>query len=104
MSATMVKKTTSVKLDQQAKEKAQKIFSQIGITMADAFNIFLHQVNLHKGLPFEVKIPNTLTAKVMEESLRGENIESFSMDEILELQKIRVNKSDDTEPTQAIQK
>ena len=43
-----IKETTSMKLDKVEKEEAKKIFKQLGLTMGEAFNIFLHQVNLLK--------------------------------------------------------
>lgn len=55
-------KTTSIytRVEPQLKEEAEKILSQLGIPMSNAINIFLRQVVLQKGLPFEVKIsPNT---------------------------------------------
>jgi DNA-damage-inducible protein J len=82
MSSTIVKETTSVKLDKVAKEEAQYIFNQLGLTMGEAFNLFLHQVSLHKGLPFEVKLPNKLTQKVIEEARQGKNIDDFSISEL----------------------
>ena len=82
MSSTIIKETTSVKLDKAAKDEAKRIFSQLGLTMGEAFNLFLHQVTLNKGLPFEVKIPNKLTKQVIEEARKGENIDNFSVDEL----------------------
>ena len=77
-----LKETTSVKLDKQAKENAKVIFKELGITMGDAFNIFLSQVNLHQGLPFEVKIPNETTQKTIEEARQGKDVDGFSFDEL----------------------
>ena len=82
MSETIVKETTSVKLDKAAKEEAKNIFNQLGLTMGEAFNLFLHQVSLNKGLPFEVKLPNKLTQKVIEEARQGKNIDDFSISEL----------------------
>lgn len=48
---------TNVYLDAEIKVKAQEIFKQYGMGLSDAFNIFLTQSVLEKGLPFEVKIP-----------------------------------------------
>lgn len=81
MSASL-KETTSVKLDKEAKEQAKLIFKELGITMGDAFNMFLSQVNLHHGMPFEVKIPNAATKKVIKEARLGENVNDFSLDEL----------------------
>ncbi len=35
-------------------KKAEKILGQLGIKPGDAFNMLLAQIELHKGLPFEV--------------------------------------------------
>ena len=77
-----IKETTSIKLDKEAKEQAKLIFKELGITMGDAFNMFLSQVNLHKGIPFEIKIPNDTTKQVIREARVGKNVHEFSLDEI----------------------
>ncbi len=82
MSSTIVKERTYLKLDKVAKEEAKCIFNQLGLTMGEAFNLFLHQVSLNKGLPFEVKLPNKLTQKVIEEARQGKNIDNFLISEL----------------------
>ena len=77
-----LKETTSIKLDKETKERAKVIFKDLGITMGDAFNMFLCQVNLHQGMPFEIKIPNDITKKVIKEARQGKNVEDFSLDEL----------------------
>jgi len=78
-----IKETTSIKLDVEVKAKAKEIFKELGITMGEAVNIFLSQVALHKGLPFEVKIPNKETIKAIEEARKGINMESSSIKEMI---------------------
>ena len=78
-----VKETTSIKLDVEIKAKAKEIFKELGITMGEAVNIFLSQVALHKGLPFEVKIPNKETIKAIEDARKGINMESISIEEMI---------------------
>ncbi|MDQ7084995.1 MAG: type II toxin-antitoxin system RelB/DinJ family antitoxin [Sulfurovum sp.] len=79
-----VKETTSMKLDVETKAKAKEIFKELGITMGEAVNMFLSQVTLHKGLPFEVKIPNDETKKAIEEARKGINMESVSLEEMIQ--------------------
>ncbi len=69
------KETTSMKLDREVKEKAKKVFKELGLTMGEAVNIFLSQVALQKGLPFEVKIPNDKTKQAIEDARQGVNME-----------------------------
>lgn len=78
-----VKETTSIKLDIEIKAKAKEIFKELGITMGEAVNIFLNQVALHKGLPFEVKIPNEETKKAIEDARKGINMESISIEDMM---------------------
>ena len=78
-----VKETTSIKLDVDIKNKAKEIFKELGITMGEAVNIFLSQVALQKGLPFDVKIPNKETQRVIEEAKKGINMEDTSIEEMI---------------------
>ena len=48
---------TQVRIDRDVKEQASALFSQLGIDMSGAVNLFLHQCLLHGGLPFSVELP-----------------------------------------------
>jgi DNA-damage-inducible protein J len=48
---------TQVRTDAEVKAAADSVFRKLGITMTDGINIFLRQVNLHGGFPFDVKLP-----------------------------------------------
>ena len=41
----------------ELKEQVEKVLSQLGIPMASAINLFLNQIVLHKGIPFDLKLP-----------------------------------------------
>ena len=67
----MTTEPTSLRLDVDAKEAAYAIFKKVGLKPTQAFNLFLKQVVLKGGLPFEVKIPNEETIEAMEELKSG---------------------------------
>lgn len=52
-------KTTNlyVRLEPGLKEQAEAILSQLGIPVSNAVNIFLKQVVMQRGIPFDVKLP-----------------------------------------------
>jgi DNA-damage-inducible protein J len=54
-------KTTNlnVRLEQGLKEQAEAVLGQLGIPVSNAVNIFLKQVVMQRGIPFEVKLPAT---------------------------------------------
>lgn len=45
------------RIEPELKEQSEKILSQLGIPMSNAIAIFLRQVVLSRGLPFDVKLP-----------------------------------------------
>lgn len=79
---TTARETTSIKLDKYTKEEAKKIFAKLGISMGDAVNMFLTQVTLNKGIPFEIKIPNDETQGVMKDILADKNIDKLDLKEL----------------------
>lgn len=65
----------TVRLDSQVKEDAEKLFSDLGMTLSSAFNIFLHQSLINQGLPFSVRreVPNKTTLAAMKEAIELAN-------------------------------
>ena len=75
---------TNVYLDKKTKEQAQEIFKQYGMGLSDAFNIFLTQSVMERGIPFEIKIPNDETAQTIQDAREGKNMTKISLDELKE--------------------
>lgn len=63
----------NIRMDAEVKKQAEALFSEIGMNMTTAINIFLRQSIRENGIPFELKInqPNTETIKAINE---GTNI------------------------------
>ena len=53
----MANVTTSIRMDADTKKKASELLNELGLDLSSAVNIFLRQVVLHGGLPFEIKYP-----------------------------------------------
>ncbi len=50
----------NVRVEENTKKEVDEILETLGINMSTAIDLFLHQVLLNRGLPFEVKVqPNT---------------------------------------------
>ena len=52
-------RTSSVyaRVEPEVKEQAEKILNELGIPMSNAVSMFLRQIVLQQGIPFEMKIP-----------------------------------------------
>jgi len=45
------------RVEPEIKEQVEQVLSKLGIPMANAINLFLHQIVLQKGIPFDIKLP-----------------------------------------------
>lgn len=65
------------------KQRAEAVLEQLGLSPTEAIRMFYTQIALRKGLPFEVKIPNSVTQNAMEDSRRGQKLRKHeSVDEL----------------------
>ena len=82
MTATTNKVRTNVYLDSDTKQKAQEIFKQYGLGLSEAFNIFLTQSVLQRGIPFEIKIPNDITLEAIKDARVNKNMTKVSLEDL----------------------
>ena len=62
----------TIRLDTELRQEAEALFSDLGMSLATAFQIFLKQAIQEQGLPFPVKKrqPNKVTLAAMKEALK----------------------------------
>ncbi|PIS45499.1 MAG: type II toxin-antitoxin system antitoxin, RelB/DinJ family [Ignavibacteria bacterium CG08_land_8_20_14_0_20_37_9] len=70
--------TIQARIDPSVKNKAQRILNKLNISMSEAISLFLTQVSLTKGIPFEIIIPNELTEETLRKSENGEELHEVS--------------------------
>ena len=66
------------RINPEIKAKAQKVLNSLNMSMSEAISVYLTQITLHNGIPFEIKIPNELTAGVLKKSEEGKELHSVS--------------------------
>ena len=77
--------TIHTTIDRQTKAKAQEILESLGMSMSEAVSVYFKQIVLHKGLPFEVKIPNEITLQTFKNTDKGIDLHpSKSVDDLFE--------------------
>ena len=64
----------TVRIDPDIKNKAAEYLKKMGLTTSEATRLFLHSVVLHKGLPFDLRLPNEKTATALQEAKKGKNV------------------------------
>ncbi len=84
-----MKTQTTIRVDQENYLQAKEILKYLGLTYSQAINVFNNMIVCHKGLPFELKMPDDETLAAMSEAknLVGDfvSIDEFakSLDEII---------------------
>jgi DNA-damage-inducible protein J len=78
----------NIRTDKDIKEQAEQIFSELGLSMTTAVNMFLRTTIRERGIPFALRldVPNETTAAAIEEGRRialDSNVKGYtSMDEL----------------------
>ena len=77
--------TIQTRVDPEIKRNAQEILSTLNISMSEAISLYLTQITLNRGIPFEIKIPNKITAKILSDSENGRELHRVSdVDELFQ--------------------
>jgi len=63
-----MKTQTTIRVDHDNYTQAKTILKYLGLSYSQAINMFNSSVVCHRGLPFEIKIPNDATLRAMEDA------------------------------------
>jgi DNA-damage-inducible protein J len=66
--------TIRARVQPELKDKVEYIFRKLGLTTTQAITLFYKQVELRKGLPFEVAIPNETTYRTFTNTDAGRDL------------------------------
>ncbi len=81
---------TQIRIEETTKKQAVELLEGLGLNLSEAVNMFLKQVILQRGLPFEVKYPEYKpeVLEAMEEAKRisrDPNVKGFTdIDDLFE--------------------
>lgn len=71
------------RVDPETKEQAEAILNQLGIPMSNAIGMFLKQIVMQRGIPFEMKLPASVPAVIDSMTKEQFNVElQKGMDDI----------------------
>ena len=75
----------SARISPEIKRNAESVFKELGLTATQAITLFYKQVELERGLPFAVRVPNSVTVNALKEARTGQGLESFNtLDDLFE--------------------
>jgi DNA-damage-inducible protein J len=69
--------TVRARVEPRLKSEVEDILSELGLTASETILLLYRQIKLRQGLPFEVAIPNKLTARTLRNARAGKNVKRF---------------------------
>lgn len=78
--------TLHIRIEPNVKQRAEETLNDLGLSITEAINVFLNQVILNDGIPFEIKKPklNKETIQALEDTKKGKNL-SKTFDNVNEM-------------------
>ena len=68
----------SARIERELKQGAEEVFRELGLTASQAITLFYRQVELERGLPFAVRVPNDMSVEALEQARTRQQLESFN--------------------------
>ena len=66
--------TVHARIEPALKDEAEELFHELGLSVTQAITLFYKQVQMRKGLPFDVVVPNETTCRTFEDTDAGRNL------------------------------
>jgi DNA-damage-inducible protein J len=70
--------TIRARVEPSLKSEVEDILEQLGLTASETVQMLYRQIKLQRGLPFDVRMPNDLTARTLRGSKRGKGVKRFA--------------------------
>jgi DNA-damage-inducible protein J len=70
--------TVRARVEPNLKSDVEDILGRLGLSASEAIQLLYRQIKLRQGLPFEVRVPNKLTARTLQRSKRGQGVKRFA--------------------------
>lgn len=66
------------RVEPELKREAENLFLELGMSATEAITLFYRQVTMHRGLPFDVRVPNEETFEALRDAREGRNIKEYA--------------------------
>lgn len=71
------------RIDSETKQRASEALAAMGLSVSDAIRLLMRRIADERCLPFEVRVPNTVTREAIAELEAGGSKRFASVDELM---------------------
>ncbi len=69
--------TVRARIEPELKQAVEHVLNELGLSLSQAIELFLKQVKLNSGIPFDIRIPNKETLKTFEDTDKGMHLTRY---------------------------
>ena len=69
--------TIRTRIEPGLKNEVEEILSHLGLTASQTVHLLYRQIKLQRALPFDVRVPNALTARTLNANKAGKDAKRF---------------------------
>jgi len=62
------------RIESDLKENVEGLLAELGLSTSEAITMFFKQIEIQRGIPFEIKLPNKETLEVFKATDKGEDL------------------------------
>lgn len=62
------------RVDENLKLDVEGVLSQLGLTMSEAIGLYMAQIKLRHGIPFDIRVPNKETLEAFRDTDQKRNL------------------------------
>lgn len=73
----MKTETVRARIEPKLKHDVELVLTELGLSFSEAIELFLRQVKLNNGIPFDIRIPNKVTNQTFEDTNKGKNLKRY---------------------------
>lgn len=73
----MKTETVRARIEPRLKHDVEAVLSELGLSFSEAIELFLRQVKLNNGIPFEIRIPNKITTQTFNDTNKNKKLKRY---------------------------
>lgn len=66
--------TVRARVEPKLKHDVENVLIKLGLSFSEAIELFLRQIKLNNGMPFDIRIPNKVTKRTFENTDKGKDL------------------------------
>ncbi len=66
--------TVRARINEELKFDVEQILQRLNLSVSEAISLFMAQIKLRRGIPFDIRVPNEETLQTFKDTDEGKNL------------------------------